>query len=101
MAATEFQNKDSKQLTSVGQRVEFFKKSLELIKERPILGWGTGSYAQQFCRVAISVEWCQAGRFHPHNQFMAIGVQLGLLGVGVFLYFLLSAIENARKLDLH
>ncbi len=101
LAATEFQNKESKELTSVGQRVEFFKKSLELIKERPILGWGTGSYAQQFCRVAISEEWCQAGKFHPHNQFMAIGVQIGLLGIGVFLYFLWSAIETARKLDLH
>jgi len=100
LAATEFQNKDSKQLTSVGQRVEFFTKSLELIKEKPILGWGTGSYAQQFCRVAISDEWCQAGKFHPHNQFMAIGVQLGLLGVGIFIYFLWSAIEIARKLDL-
>jgi O-antigen ligase len=100
LAATEFQNKDSKQLTSVGQRVEFFTKSLELIKEKPIFGWGTGSYAQQFCRVAISDEWCQAGKFHPHNQFMAIGVQLGLLGIGIFIYFLWSAIEIARKLDL-
>jgi O-antigen ligase len=100
LAATEFQNKDSKQLTSVGQRLEFFTKSLELIKEKPIWGWGTGSYAQQFCRVAISDEWCQAGKFHPHNQFMAIGVQLGLLGVGIFIYFLWSAIEIARKLDL-
>jgi O-antigen ligase len=100
LAAAEFQNKDSKQLTSVGQRVEFFTKSLELIKEKPILGWGTGSYAQQFCRVAISDEWCQAGKFHPHNQFMAIGVQLGLLGIGIFIYFLWSAIEIAKKLDL-
>jgi O-antigen ligase len=100
LAAAEFQNKDSKQLTSVGQRVEFFTKSLELIKEKPILGWGTGSYAQQFCRVAISDEWCQAGKFHPHTQFMAIGVQLGLLGIGIFIYFLWSAIEIAKKLDL-
>ena len=101
LAATEFQNTEAKQLTSVGQRVEFFTKSIELIKERPVWGWGTGSYAQQFCRVAISEEWCQAGKFHPHNQFMAIGVQLGLIGIGIFLYFLWSAIETARKLDLH
>lgn len=100
LAVTEFKQQDKKELSSVGQRVEFFKKSVELIKERPVFGWGTGSYAKQFCRVAISEEWCQAGKFHPHNQFMAFGVQLGLLGIFAYCVFLWSAAKMAIQFHL-
>jgi O-antigen ligase len=100
LAISEFQKQDAKELTSVGQRVEFTKKSLQLIKERPLFGSGTGSYAKEFCRVAISAEWCEAGRHHPHNQFMAFGVQLGLLGILSYLAFLGTALQQARRFSL-
>lgn len=100
LAVTEFKQQDKKELSSVGQRVEFFKKSVELIKERPVFGWGTGSYAKEFCRVATSEEWCQAGKFHPHNQFMAFGVQLGLLGIVMYGLFLCSATKMASQFQL-
>lgn len=100
LAVTEFRQQDKKELSSVGQRIEFFKKSVELIKERPVFGWGTGSYANEFCRVAITEEWCQAGKFHPHNQFMAFGVQLGLLGIFMYGLFLWSATKLASKSQL-
>ncbi len=100
LAVSEFQKQDAKELTSVGQRVEFTKKSLELIKEHPFFGTGTGSYAKEFCRVAISAEWCEAGRHHPHNQFLAFGVQLGLVGILAYLAFLGSALHQARRFAL-
>lgn len=100
LAVTEFQQQDKKELSSVGQRIEFFKKSVELIKERPVFGWGTGSYAKQFCRVAISEEWCNAGKSHPHNQIMAFGVQLGLLGIFMYGVFLWSATKQASRFQL-
>lgn len=100
LAVTEFNKQDAKELTSVGQRVEFTKKSLELIKERPFFGSGTGSYAKEFCRVAISPEWCEAGRHHPHNQFLAFGVQLGLMGICAYLFFLASVYKQAQRFSL-
>lgn len=87
LAVQEYKASDRKELSSVGQRVEFTKKSIELIKERPFIGFGTGSYATEFCRVADSKEWCEAGKFHPHNQFLAFGVQLGIMGVLAYLLF--------------
>jgi O-antigen ligase len=95
LAITEFKSQDKKELTSVGQRVEFFKKSVQLVKEKPILGFGTGSYAREFCRIADSTEWCEAGRFHPHNQFLAFLVQLGVVGLIVYLIFIGAAIKSA------
>lgn len=99
LAVAEYKNQDSNELTSVGQRVEFFKKSVVLIKERPLFGWGTGAYGKEFCRVAISPEWCQAGKAHPHNQFLSFGVQLGFFGIFCYLFFIGAAAKVAKKLD--
>lgn len=99
LAVAEYKNQDSNELTSVGQRVEFLKKSVVLIKERPLFGWGTGAYGKEFCRVAISPEWCQAGKAHPHNQFLSFGVQLGFFGIFCYLFFIGAAAKVAKKLD--
>jgi O-antigen ligase len=83
--------------TSAGQRLEFGRRSLELISAKPILGWGTGSYAREYCRVATSVDWCRIGAYNPHNQFLFFGVQLGALGVLVYLAWLASAAFCLRR----
>lgn len=98
LAVTEYQAQDEKKLSSVGQRVEFFKKGLQLIKERPLFGFGTGSYHKEFCRVADTEEWCLAGGFHPHNQFIAFGVQLGIAGLIAYLAFLAVCVQQALLL---
>lgn len=97
LAVTEYKEQDEKKLTSVGQRVEFLKKGLLLIKERPLFGFGTGAYHKEFCRVADTQEWCLAGGFHPHNQFLAFGVQLGIAGILVYLGYLAVCVVQALK----
>jgi O-antigen ligase len=94
-AVSEYQARDRKELTSVGQRLEYIEKGLLLISERPLQGFGTGSYRKEFCRVAESDEWCAVGGAHPHNQFIAFGVQLGLVGVFAYLLFLGACVKQA------
>ncbi|MGL4230172.1 MAG: O-antigen ligase family protein [Casimicrobium sp.] len=84
-------------VTSTGMRMEFARRSLELIAVRPLAGWGTGSYSREFCRVANSVEWCRAGHYNPHNQFLFFGVQLGLLGIVAYLVWIASAAYALRR----
>lgn len=98
LAVQEYKASDRKELSSVGQRVEFTKKSLQLIKERPFFGFGTGSYATEFCRVADNEDWCEAGKFHPHNQFTAFGVQLGMMGVLLYLALLLAIAKQSSTM---
>jgi O-antigen ligase len=83
--------------TSTGMRMEFARRSLQLIKERPIAGWGTGSYSREFCRVVESQQWCRAGSYNPHNQFLFFGVQLGLIGIAAYLIWLASAAHALRR----
>lgn len=98
---TEFSKRDSEPTTSVGQRVEYAKKSVQLIQERPIFGWGTGAYPTQYCRVASTPDLCQLGRVHPHNQFLGFGVQLGLVGIFAYLAFMGTALIRASRYPLN
>lgn len=95
----EYSERDKKELTSVGQRIEFLDKSIQLIKESPLIGHGTGSYGKEFCRLAETPEWCEVGKAHPHNQFMSMGVQFGVVGILVYLALIGSIIGRSRHLS--
>ncbi len=86
--------------TSIGQRMEYASKSIDLIEERPVLGWGTGSYAMEYCRIAKSPEWCRLGAYNPHNQFLFFAVQFGLLGLVGLVAWLFTAALAIRRLPL-
>ncbi len=79
----EFVNSDY----SIGLRKQYYKYSWELIKQRPILGFGTGSFESEYKKITD-----QAGNpvktSNPHNEYLMIGVQTGFIGIIGFLYFL-------------
>lgn len=82
-AVQEARNSNQEDLTSIGQRIYFAEKTWGLVQEKPVLGWGTGAYHEEFCKVATTPVWCDAGKFHPHNQILFIWVENGLLGLGL------------------
>jgi O-antigen ligase len=86
--------------TSIGQRMEYASKSVDLIEARPILGWGTGSYAMEYCRIAKSPEWCKLGSYNPHNQFLFFAVQFGALGLLALAAWLVTAGLSYRRLPV-
>jgi O-antigen ligase len=70
--------------TRIGLRLEFWKKSISFIRESPILGHGTGSTKELFRRSAVGEGGAAAAiTNNPHNQTLAVAIQLGLLGVGL------------------
>ena len=86
--------------TSIGQRMEYATKSFELVEARPVFGWGAGSYAMEYCRIADSPEWCKIGAYNPHNQFLFFAVQFGVVGLIALVAWLLTAGWVMRKLPL-
>jgi O-antigen ligase len=81
--------------SSMGQRYTFWKYSAKLIAEKPLFGHGTGSFAQEYARVAQGEQFLAQ---HPHNEFLFIGVQLGLFGLIPYLGFLGSQFCESRRL---
>jgi O-antigen ligase len=70
--------------TSTGERLEFWKKSIEFIRQAPVIGHGTGSIRTLFEKAAAG-QTGLAGivAANPHNQTLAVGIQLGVLGIAV------------------
>ncbi|MFZ2776320.1 MAG: O-antigen ligase family protein [Candidatus Rickettsiella isopodorum] len=68
--------------TSVGLRLEFYHNSFKLFKEHPWIGTGTGSFAQDYLAVAENKQFATQ---NPHNEYLNIAVQFGLLGMVILL----------------
>lgn len=68
--------------TSVGLRLEFWRKSVVFFSSSPILGHGTGSIAGLFDAAARGQTGASAAVIsNPHNQILNVAIQWG--GVGV------------------
>lgn len=85
--------------TSVGLRLEFYHNSFKLLKKHPWIGTGTGSFAQDYLSVSTGKQFATQ---NPHNEYLNIAVQFGLLGVLVLLaMFIVHAWTSFRLQGLH
>src|SRR5262245_48440846 len=66
--------------TSVGLRLEYWKKSLALIAEAPVIGHGTGTIPMLFRRDAAADTAPALMTTNPHSQILAVAIELGLIG---------------------
>ena len=70
--------------TSTGERLEFWKKSTEFIRQAPVIGHGTGTIRALFEKAAAGQTGAAGvAAANPHNQTLAVGIQLGILGIGL------------------
>ena len=70
----------------VGDHIEFIKKSIGFFREAPVIGHGTGSIPDLFRRSTLGQTGAAAvSSINPHNQILAVAIQLGLVGAAVLL----------------
>jgi O-antigen ligase len=69
--------------TSVGQRLEYYRTTLAIIADHPVLGVGTGAFAQAY---AEKIRGTQGhATVNPHNDYLLIAAQVGLPALIVLL----------------
>jgi O-antigen ligase len=72
--------------TSAGERLTYWTKSIGFIRTSPLVGHGTGSIHHQFARSTVGQSGMAAeAAANPHNQILAIGIQLGFVGIAALL----------------
>jgi len=101
-----YQNSDTS--GSVSERLHQFIASIDLIAQRPWIGYGTGGTRQAF-RNHLPDDTVINQRenvYHPHSEYPLIAIQLGLVGllafIGLYLYqlFLLKRINDQGMRNL-
>ena len=87
---------------SVTQRIEFWKAAAGIIRQHPVIGVGTGDMPDAFqleyekSKSPLSPE----RRMRAHNQFLAIAVAFGCVGLAYFLFALFyPLLKNKKFLD--
>ena len=76
---------------SLSQRIEYTRASFHLIGQHPWFGVGTGDVPQAFAQAydELHSPLKEEFRFRAHNQYLAIAVAFGLVGLAFFLFVLL------------
>ncbi len=80
---------------SMGERFTFWKYSAQLIGKKPVFGFGTGNFTNSYQRLSGKTT------NNPHNEFLLITVQLGVVGLLFYLGFLWSQYHYAKNLPEH
>lgn len=74
--------------TSIGHRIIFAKNTMKMIKSSPIIGVGTGDYPAEYKKINQLYTPEVQTTVHPHNMYLFVQAQLGLIGlIGFFLIF--------------
>jgi O-antigen ligase len=84
--------------TSSGIRLGFWHRSLQAIAERPLTGFGVGSWNSVYKRLetgGVSPEFAEVR--NPHQEYLLWGVQLGVGGIALFLGYLLVLLRDAAR----
>jgi O-antigen ligase len=78
--------------TSMGERLEYWRKSLQFFAEAPLIGHGSGSTKGLFEKAASRPDWVAGVRVfpNPHNQTLNVAVQWGVIGIIVLYAIWLS-----------
>jgi len=82
--------------SSTGQRLEFYRVSLALVKDRPLLGHGTGSFTGAYAE-KLKGQPTMLTR-NPHNEYLHWMVQLGVVGFAALLFLFWTHWRNASRL---
>lgn len=85
--------------SSVGFRRHTYENAIALIRERPLLGYGTGSFAKVYSDYVGSrfADWRGAPATDPHSQYLYIGFENGIVGLLAFFGIVAAAFVSAAR----
>jgi len=107
LAAHEYSSSDplvaAKETNSVGLRLEFYRNSLEIVRDHPVFGVGTGGFPNAYADQVKGTGMLPTQ--NPHNEYLLIAVQTGPAGLVLllclFVLQLLRAQRLAKPLETH
>ena len=86
------------QSSSVGMRVQMWIITSEIIRDNWVVGTGSGSFKNRFAEVATSYpDWIAKVSDDPHQQYLLIWAEQGIISLVPFLAILVSVFRNSIR----
>jgi len=85
-----FESGDS---SSVGVRTNLWREASHIIKDHPLTGCGLNTYSI----VAPGYKVTEKTGFYPHNSYLHMAAETGLLGLGAFLWIIIALFRTSLK----
>jgi len=89
------QYKQGQGMTSIGLRLHMWQGAIEIWKNNPVLGVGTGGYRTAFRGVAVDPQYVIYS--HPHNSILHIAVSYGMVGVFIFMWLVCLVVQRGWR----
>ena len=83
--------------SSTGQRLDFYYNTLQIVRQHPVFGVGTGGFPAAFAQQTQGKDVLQTR--NPHNEYLMITVQTGVTGLVFLLYLFYTQWRYAPLLD--
>jgi O-antigen ligase len=94
--------RQSDAITSTGLRLEWYAKCLELIRARPLAGYGAGGLGAEFAKLTKDETGAKGiDTQNPHNEYLLMAVQLGIPGALLFVNMLVQIGRRGARLTPH
>jgi len=88
------------------ERINRWNSALKMFKERPIIGWGPGTYMFQYApfqmsgdKTIISTNFAEGG--NAHSEYISPLVEQGIPGLLTFLLVIVATFATALKVYYH
>ncbi len=86
---------------NVNYRSQRYINSIKMIASDPWFGSGTGSYAAAYKEKLPEIEKITTGtKWNPHNEYLSIGIQVGLTGIFLLLFLFFNQLRSANKITI-
>jgi O-antigen ligase len=96
VAVDEFRTAQAGQgaLSSFGMRAVMYENSLRVLAKQPWIGVGTGGFGAAYASEIEGryTDWRATPTADPHNQYLFFAAELGVLGLLVFLGYILATL---------
>lgn len=91
----------SEHLTNFGSRRVFYQNSIEVLEKHWMVGVGTGGFTQTYADHVSNKydasDWRALHTTDPHNQYLSIAIQQGLVGVTLFLVWIVAVVRERES----
>jgi O-antigen ligase len=89
-------NPDVSATEAISERLEFYQNTLEIIREHPVTGVGTGGFGQAYAE-HVAPKGLKPTR-NPHNQYLLVMAQVGVIGLALLCWLFIRQWRAAEGL---